>query len=875
MRAPNTQPPRLARKLLLALLRDDLAEEVAGDLEEKFMSMKKTRSSFRARLNYWYQVLNYIRPFALHKTRNLSLNRYAMFKSYFKIGWRNLLREKGHAVINIGGLAIGMTVAMLIGLWIKDEYSFNKSHDNYDSVVQVWFHATYSGEHLSNTWLTLGVANDLKTEYADNFKHVVISGGTDEHILAAGDRKFGQTGRFMEPAAPDVFSFRMLQGNRDGLKDMSSIMISASLATKLFGDTAPLGQTITIDNRLEAKVTGVYEDFPRNSALRGVEYVAPWELYVSANKWVLEAENVGFNHFIFIYAQLVPQTTAEAVSARIRDVKKKYKHPKLADHNPEVFLHPMSKWHLHSYFENHREVDGPAMRSVEYYGLIGVFILLLACINFMNLSTARSERRAKEVGIRKSIGSARGQLIQQFLSESMLVALFAFAFAMLTVKLVLPKFNEVADKDVRIPWQNPVFWLCCLGFTLITGFLAGSYPALYLSSFNPVKVIKGTFRASRLASLPRKILVVLQFTVSILMAVGTVVVYSQLNFAQDRPVGYTREGLLMIRMSTSEFKKQYEPLRNELKKTGAVSEVAQSGSSLMAIQNWNPILWEGKQDLESQAGSGTLPVSHEYGRTVGWQFVSGRDFSREYASDSSAVVINEAAARMMHMKNPVGEIITREAGWGKGDYRIIGVIKDMVMESPFEKPVPTYYFVNGWANWIFIRLTPGTRPHDALAKIETVFKNFITTAPFEYSWADQEYALKFAEEQRIGKLATFYSVLAIFISCMGLFGLSAFVAEQRTKEIGIRKVMGASVASVWRMLSKDFVVLVMIACFIALPLAFFFLQNWLMRYEYHIELSWGIFLGIALSALALTLVTISFQSIKAAMASPVKSLRSE
>ena len=875
MTAHNAQPPRLARKLLLALLRDDLAEEVDGDLEEKFTAMMRTHSPRRARLNYWYQVLHYIRPFAIHKTRNLSLNHYAMFQSYFKIGWRNLLREKGHAAINIGGLAIGMTVAMLIGLWIYDEYNFNKDHDNYDSIAQVYFHGTYSGERRTNTWLTMGVANDLKTEYADNFKDVVISGGTNEHILAAGDRKFAQAGRFMESAAPEVFSFRMLEGSRDGLKDMSSIMISASFAKKLFGDTAPLGQTISIDNVLEAKVTGVYKDFPKNSELRGVAYVAPWELYLSNNKWALEADNVGFNHFIFIYAQLAPHADINAVSAKISGVKKKYHHPQLADHNPEVFLLPMNKWHLNAYFENGKEVDGPEMRSVEYYGLIGAFVLLLACINFMNLSTARSERRAKEVGVRKSIGSARGQLIQQFLSESMLVALFAFALAMLAVNLMLPKFNEVADKDIHIPLTNPVFWLCCLGFTFLTGFLAGSYPALYLSSFNPVKVIKGTFRAGRLASIPRQVLVVVQFTVSILMAVGTVVIYNQLNFVQDRPVGYTREGLLMIRMSTGEFQKQYDVLRNELKKTGVVYEVAQSGSSLMAIQNWNPILWEGKQDLDSQAGSGTLPVSHEYGKTVGWQFVSGRDFSREYATDSSAVVVNEAAVRMMNMKNPVGEIVSRAIGWGKGDYRIIGVIKDMVMESPFEKPVPTYYFVKGWANWIFIRITPGTRPHEAITKIETVFKTFITTAPFEYSWADQEYALKFAQEERMGKLATFYSVLAILISCMGLFGLSAFVSEQRTKEIGIRKVLGASVANLWRMLSKDFVVLVAIACFIALPLAFFFLRNWLLRYEYHIELSWTIFAGVALAALVLTLVTISFQSIRAAMASPVKSLRSE
>jgi putative ABC transport system permease protein len=872
----RSSPPPWARKLLLAFIRRDLAEEVDGDLEEKFISMLRTHTLFRARLNYWYQVLHYIRPFAIGKNKNLSVNQYAMFKSYFKIGWRNLLREKGYSIINIGGLAIGMTVAMLIGLWIYDEHTFNKSHDNYSSVAQVWFHGTYSGERRSNTWLTMGVANDLKTQYADNFKHVIISGGTDEHILVvANDKMFTQTGRFMDAAAPEVFSFQMIQGNREGLKNMNSIMISATLAKKFFGDRQALGEVIRIDNVLDAAVAGVYEDFPMNSELRDVQYVAPWELYLSNNKWALEAENVGFNHFIFIYTQLAPGADIEAVSAKIKDTKKKYKHPQLADHNPEVFLHPMAKWHLHSYFENGQEAEGPLLRSVTYYGFIGGFVLLLACINFMNLSTARSERRAREVGIRKSIGSARRQLIQQFLSESMLVAFFAFALAILAVHFMLPWFNGVADKNVHLPLQEPVFWLCCLGFTAFTGFLAGSYPALYLSSFNPVKVMKGTFRVSRFASAPRKALVVVQFVVSILMAVGTVVVYNQLQFAQDRPVGYSREGLVMIRMSTGELKDKYNVLRNELKKTGVVYEVATSGSSLMRIQNWNPIVWKGKEEVDSQAGSGTLPVSHEYGKTVGWQFISGRDFSSAYASDSSAVVINEAAARFMRMEEPVGEVITREKGWGKGDYRIIGVIKDMVMESPYEKAVPTYYFVNGWANWIYIRIAPGAGAHEAIAKIETVFKNFITTAPFEYAWADEAYALKFAQERRISKLAAFYSALAIFISCMGLFGLSAFVAEQRTKEIGIRKVMGASVTSLWRLLSKDFVILVVISCVIALPLAFIVLRGWLLKYEYRITLSWTVFVAVGLAAVVLTLVTISFQSIRAALMNPVRSLRSE
>jgi hypothetical protein len=493
----------------------------------------------------------------------------------------------------------------------------------------------------------------------------------------------------------------------------------------------------------------------------------------------------------------------------------------------------------------------------------------------MNLSTARSEKRAKEVGIRKTLGSIRRQLIGQFLSESLLIAVSSFVCSVLLVQLILPWFNEVADKDIHILWSEPLFWPAGLAFTLITGILAGSYPALYLSSFKPVKVLKGTFRVGRFAAIPRKVLVVVQFTVSITLIIGTTVVYRQIQLARNRPVGYSQNGLLALQVTSNDFKGKFDVLRSELKNTGVVTEMAQSNSPLTDIwSNNKEFLWKGKQP-GTEVTFGTPSITQEYGKTVGWQFSAGRDFSKDLPTDSSGVVINETAVKIMGLQDPVGETIRWERKSGDRDYKVLGVIKDMVMQSPFEPVRPTLYFLNESSAWIFTRINPNVSAGEALPKIEAVFRKIVPSVPFDYKFADEEYGKKFAAEVRVGKLAGFFAGLAILISCLGLFGLASFTAEQRTKEIGVRKVLGATVFNVWRLLSKDFVMLVIVSLIIAVPSAYYFMFNWLQNYQYRTELSWWIFAGAGIGALSITLLTVSFQAIKAAVANPVRSLRTE
>jgi ABC-type lipoprotein release transport system permease subunit len=506
------------------------------------------------------------------------------------------------------------------------------------------------------------------------------------------------------------------------------------------------------------------------------------------------------------------------------------------------------------------------------FGIIGAFVLLLACINFMNLSTARAEKRAKEIGIRKTVGSARRQLIYQFLSESLLMALLCFVLSLALVHLVLPWFNEVANKEMSILWRNPAFWMISTGFVLITGLIAGSYPALYLSSFQPVKVLKGSFSVGRFAAIPRKVLVVIQFTVSISLIIGTIIVFRQIQFAKNRPVGYNREGLIYLRVLTENIHNHFESFRNELLETGAVAEVAESNGAVTEIaENTGDFAWKGK-DPNMQESFGHIRVSHDYGKTIGWQFLSGRDFSRTNINDSFGLVLNEAAVKIMGLKHPVGEIIRHQ----EKNYKVLGVVKDMIMRSPFDPARPSVFSIlPWWGGALSIKIKPTERTNEALAKIETVFTKYAPGLPFDYRFADEEYGKKFSIENRIGKLSSVFAILAIFISCLGLFGLASFVAEQRTKEIGVRKVLGASVFNLWKLLSKDFLGLIIISCCIAVPIAYYYLYEWLQKYEYRAEISWWIFAIAIGGALLITLLTVSFQAIKAAIANPVKSLRTE
>jgi ABC-type antimicrobial peptide transport system permease subunit len=545
----------------------------------------------------------------------------------------------------------------------------------------------------------------------------------------------------------------------------------------------------------------------------------------------------------------------------------------------ELYLYPMSDWHLHPAWLRPGLMEPLLMMKL--VGAIGVFVLVLACINFVNLSTARAEKRAKEVGIRKTIGSVRSQLMSQFFSESLLIVTFSFILAIVLTALVLPGFNDIASKNIEMPWDNQWFWLSGLCFVVFTSVLAGFYPALYLSSFNPVKALKGTFRVGRYASVPRKVLVVFQFSISVMLIICTVVVNQQIQFAKNRPVGYDREGLIMVHKRSGDFNGKYEMLRNELKKTGTVFEISESMGPVTEIIS-NNSGWDWKdRDPNVNASFVTLAVSHLHGKTAGWQFVAGRDFDLGTASDSSGMVINESALRLMGLQDPVGEPVSWTWWTDKSrvlNYKILGIIKDMVMDSPYALAQPTIFYLkghNGNPSWINVKINPAVSASEALTKIESVFKQVIPSVPFEYKFADEEYARKFGKEERLANLGSLFAILAIFISCLGLLGLASFVAETRTKEIGIRKVLGASVAGLWRMLSADFVWLVVIACFTAAPLAGYLMRRWLENFAYHTDVSPWVFIATGAGAIGITLITISYQAIRAAMMNPVRSLRSE
>jgi ABC-type antimicrobial peptide transport system permease subunit len=543
---------------------------------------------------------------------------------------------------------------------------------------------------------------------------------------------------------------------------------------------------------------------------------------------------------------------------------------------PEVFLHPMRKWHLNSEFENGVNVGG-RIEYVWLFGIIGALVLLLVCINFMNLSTARLEKRAKEVGIRKAVGSTRSQLVTQFFSESFLVVGLAFVLSLLLVMVALPLFNELADKGMSIPWASTTFWVASLGFSLFTGLTAGSYPALYLSSFKPIAVLKGSGsslggRVGSSASLPRKVLVVLQFTVSIAFVIGTIMVFRQIQYAKNRPVGYDREGLITV-FNNREMDSNLEAIKNELVNTGAVTDIALSSAPPTDVWDTSTgFSWRGK-DPSLAVDFPNTDVTHDYGKTVGWQFAQGLDFSREFSTDSATLIINEAAANFMGFgDSAIGELVTKDSK----TYRIVGVIKDVVVQSPYEPVRASVYHIADQEKSVFVlRLNPEKHVSDALAAVEAIFRKYSTTVPYAYSFVDDEYARKFGDEERIGNLAGVFTGLAILISCLGLFGLACYVAEQRTKDIGVRKVLGASVPNLWALLSKDFVLLVLISCLIAIPLAWYFLHGWLQQFEYRTELSWWVFVAAALGAMLITLLTVSYQAIKASMMNPVNSLRSE
>ncbi|WP_149303969.1 ABC transporter permease [Pareuzebyella sediminis] len=799
-----------------------------------------------------------------------------MIKNYLKIAWRNLKKNKGYSAINIGGLALGMAVTLIIGLWMEDELTHNDYFENRNEIAQIYQSQTFNGQTGTGPAIPRPLEMALRESYADNFKHLVMSSWNVSRYLKYKEKSLSKTGNFMQREAPELFDLKILKGEKDGLRELNSVMLSKSVADALFGEEEPIGKTVEVNNQYDVVVSAVYEDIPFNNSFNDLEYLMPWDKLLATQEWMKNAEDQWGNNSFQMFVQIADNTTMEQVTDRILNVKKDLNED-TAEFDPQIFLFPMKEWYLRGNFENGKQVGG-RIKYVWLFGIIGAFVLILACINFMNLSTARSEKRAKEVGIRKSIGSQRKQLINQFLSESFLVTLFAFILALLIVLMALNGFNDLAKKEITFPWGEPVFWIWSLVFILLTAVLAGSYPALYLSSFRPVDVLKGTFKGGKYSGLPRKILVVLQFTVSVAFIIGTFIVMQQINHAKNRPVGYDKEGLVQIPTFSQDFAGKYDLMRSEFLNSNAVVEMSASSSPTTQIwSNRSGFDWDGKPE-GFQEDLAWTEVTPEYAKSLNLKIIEGRDFSREFATDSNAVLINETAKKYLGITDPVGKFLRDDDEEDPGPpLKIIGVVQDMITQSPYQPVKQGVYVYDKYGNSSFynLRLNPKQSASQNIAIIERVFKEHFPDLPFQYDFVDEEYGDKFAAEERIGTLSGIFTALAILISCLGLFGLTSFVAEQRTKEIGVRKVLGATVFNVWNMLSKDFLKLVIISCFIAIPISYYVMNGWLQDYPYHVILEWWIFALAAIGALAITMLTVSFQAIKAANANPVKSLRTE
>ncbi|MEP6846231.1 MAG: ABC transporter permease [Panacibacter sp.] len=787
-----------------------------------------------------------------------------MFKNFFKIAYRNLIRNKGFSVINIAGLAVGMASAMLILLWIQSEVTYDQFHEKKDRIYEAWNRAEFSGKLQCWNTTPKVLARTLERDLPEVEQAVRVD-WKNNHLFSVGDKRLTVGGNMVDSNFLQVFSFPLLKGNAAGaLKDMHSIVLTEKLARKIYGDEDPMGKLIKIDNKESFTVTGIVKDLPLNTRF-DFEYLLPW----SYKRFLGDDDEYWGNNSTRTYVLLKPHASDVSANTKMKVLKPKYNkdEPKW-----EMFIYPMSKWRLYSSFTNGVEDGGGRIEFARLFGIIAAFILLIACINFMNLSTARSEKRAKEVGIRKVVGATKGGLIGQFIGESILISFLASILAVLLVQLSLPAFNSLTDKQLFIEYGNVYFWLFALGFIIFTGVLAGSYPAFFLSSFKPVKVLKGTFKKANALVTPRKVLVILQFTFAIILIICTIIVKQQIDYARDRETGYNRDNLI-YHLFTGDIEKNYPLIKNELLNSGAATSVTKTSAPL--TQSWSDGWgqeWEGK-DPNDKTDFYRYNEDEGLGTTAGLTFIQGRDFDlKQFPADSTGVILNESSLKIMKFKDPISKII-KDNGT---EWHVVGVIKDFILTSPYEPTRPMLiYGAKSWFQTILIKLNSNNSTTDNLKKSEAIFKKYNPEYPFEYKFVDKEYAQKFEDEQRQGTLAALFAGLTIFISCLGLFGLATYMAENRIKEIGVRKVLGASVAGIATLLSRDFLKLVIVSFIIAAPVAWWAMSAWLQNYTYRVNISWWVFVMAATLSIVIAIITVSFQAIKAAVANPVRSLRSE
>lgn len=787
-----------------------------------------------------------------------------MFKNYLKVAFRNLWKNKGFSAINIAGLAIGMASAVLILLWMQNEISYDDFHEKKDRIYEVWNRATFSGAlHCWNTTPKV-LAAAMQRDFPE-VEHACRTDWPRNRLFSVGDKRLMIAGSAVDSIFLQIFSFPMVEGDmKTALEDGYSIVLTQKLAKSLFGDQDAMGKIVRLDDKFNYKVTGVLKDLPNNTRF-DFKYLLPW----AAMRREGNDDPWWGNNSTRTYVLLKQNATLASIAPKMNVIKTRYDS---TEKNWQMFLYPISRWRLHSHFDGAAETGGRIV-FVRLFGIVAGFILLIACINFMNLSTARSEKRAKEVGIRKVVGAPKRVLISQFIGESVLLSFLAAGLAIGIVLVSLSGFNQLTGKHLFVPFGSVWFWVSAVLFILFTGLLAGSYPAFFLSGFQPVKVLKGTFKAANALVTPRKVLVVLQFTFAIVLIICTIIVKQQIDHAQERESGYDQGNLIFHRL-TGDLEKNYEPLRHELLQSGVAVNVCKTSAPLS--QNWSDTwgyVWDGK-DPNDKTDFLTFCADRDLVKTTKLQLAEGRDFDpSQYPTDSSGMILNESAVKAMHFKHPIGQIVVDDTF----HYHVIGVVKDFIIESPYSpiRPLVVKGTNGGWFNTLHIRLNDKNLMADNLKKAQAIFKRYNPEYPFEYQFIDQDYAEKFDDEKRTGTLAGLFAALTVFISCLGLFGLATYMAENRVKEIGVRKVLGASVTGIVALLSKDFLKLVLVSFAVAAPVAWFAMHQWLQDYDYRVTIQWWVFALAAGLSVGIAILTVSFQAIRAALANPARSLRSE
>lgn len=784
-----------------------------------------------------------------------------MIKNFLKIAWRNLFKNRGFSVTNILGLTIGITCTILIFLWVQDERAYDKFHNNYNNIYQVIAHRNFNNQIFTDRNMVMPLAKSLK-DVSPQIKNAVVTTHRQSHVLTYGDAKLKKQGYFVSEHFFDMFSWKFIKGNAaTAIPDAYSIVLTQSAAKALFGNSDPINKVVKIDNNYDVKVTAIIEDIPGNSSLQ-FDFINMFNYSGDSEKRAMTNwQNSSWN----VYVQMIPGANMQTLDKTVNDIKHQH------DPNDKMSTYltfPMSKWRLYSDFKDGKNTGG-MIEYVRLFTIIALIILLIACINFMNLSTARSEKRAKEVGVRKTLGSGKKQLILQFFCESIILAFIAFVFSVGAVYLLLPFFNALVDKNLALNIARPLFWLGALAIILFTGLVAGSYPALYLSSFNPINVLKGTFISGAKAVLPRRILVVAQFIISILLISATIIVYQQIQHVKHRDIGYNPDNLIMV-PSSPDIRKNFSVIKQELQKTGLINAVTQTSSPITDIWWRSPAPdWEGKP-ADGEIIMAGITTDIDFTKTMGIKVLKGKDFSGT-PSDSSAMLLNKAAVEAMGLKNPIG----MQMKYGQS-YTVIGVTDNVVMGSPYQAVDPMMVFYDPKnSNSISVRLNNATHLQKSLQAIETIFRKYNPAYPFEYQFVDQEFGKKFLTEDLISRITNIFAGLAIFICCIGLAGLASFTIQKRIREIGIRKVLGATVQQLLMLISKEFLKLVLIAFVIAVPLTWWFMNNWLEKYPYRVNISIWLFGAVGIIILLLTLVVVSLNTMKAAVANPVKSLRTE